>query len=540
MCKNNICAKTLEKIKKMITDNECTFINTFISIDNELIIEFKCDNDHECWIKYNHNMDIIFCKKCKNKENHKNNVIGSERNKKLIKFAEENKYVIMNLTIKTLSSNIVTIVCKNNHSKRIVLSDYKKYSCRECKNMDTLKEAKNIAIQRGGECLSEEYVNDKTYLDWICAYGHKWSTSLSKIKTDNRWCPECKVGVCEAICKEIFKILFDTEFVKIKPKWLKGLELDGYAKIGDMKIAFEYDGEQHYMFKTHWHKTIEKFEEMQERDRQKDLLCEENDVILIRIPYTVKKINFQKYIMDKCKENNIDIDYDETIDISSLDIYRKNDEKFNEIIKIIKEKNGTSEVKSYVNYEYEFEVTCSKNHTRKTSYNRLVYNGYWCRVCALSNSTIIIKKTVEDMEKLALSRGGKFLSETYDGSECEKLWLCEYGHEFERTPHSVSQGYWCIECQKIKAENKKKERIRLTTEKIEKLVAEYGGELLSDVENMSTPCLFQCSEGHEWETTPTLILNKKTWCKQCYLENKKKERKSKGKRERKRGGKKDE
>lgn len=60
------------------------------------------------------------------------------------------------------------------------------------------------------------------------------------------------------------------------------LELDGYCE--ELKMAFEYDGEQHFLPIRHWggenrlHKT-------QERDKLKDVLCKQNNVELLRISY---------------------------------------------------------------------------------------------------------------------------------------------------------------------------------------------------------------------------------------------------------------
>lgn len=37
--------------------------------------------------------------------------------------------------------------------------------------IDTLKE---LAISRGGKCLSTEYINSQTPVEWECENGHKW------------------------------------------------------------------------------------------------------------------------------------------------------------------------------------------------------------------------------------------------------------------------------------------------------------------------------------------------------------------------------
>ena len=42
--------------------------------------------------------------------------------------------------------------------------------------------ANSIAQERGGKCLSTEYVNASTQMLWRCAKGHEWSTTLSNKK----------------------------------------------------------------------------------------------------------------------------------------------------------------------------------------------------------------------------------------------------------------------------------------------------------------------------------------------------------------------
>lgn len=49
--------------------------------------------------------------------------------------------------------------------------------------------ARQMAIEKGGKCLSKEYTDNKTKMLWECLYGHKWKAPLSAIR--NHWCPEC-------------------------------------------------------------------------------------------------------------------------------------------------------------------------------------------------------------------------------------------------------------------------------------------------------------------------------------------------------------
>jgi len=54
----------------------------------------------------------------------------------------------------------------------------------------TIGEMQKVAKERGGECLSEVYVNSRTKLRWRCADGHEWKARPHNIKR-GQWCPVC-------------------------------------------------------------------------------------------------------------------------------------------------------------------------------------------------------------------------------------------------------------------------------------------------------------------------------------------------------------
>ena len=48
-----------------------------------------------------------------------------------------------------------------------------------------------IALERGGRCLWERYINSKTKYEWECLAGHRWFAPFDKVKHRNQWCPVC-------------------------------------------------------------------------------------------------------------------------------------------------------------------------------------------------------------------------------------------------------------------------------------------------------------------------------------------------------------
>src|SRR5580704_16740374 len=86
--------------------------------------------------------------------------------------------------------------CAFGHRWRALGSDIKRRWCPDCAGIKplTLKEMKDLASQRGGQCLSKRYVNARTKLVWGCAKGHSWPATPLGVKR-GVWCPYCSHGL---------------------------------------------------------------------------------------------------------------------------------------------------------------------------------------------------------------------------------------------------------------------------------------------------------------------------------------------------------
>lgn len=103
--------------------------------------------------------------------------------------------------------------------------------------------------------------------------------------------------------KTLENIFAPHEFPKVRlveltnPVTNQPLELDGYND--KLKLAFEYDGEQHYNHVEFFHSTKAEFHNQKYRDIIKDKLCVDNGITLIRIPYTVSPKDIPAFISQK-------------------------------------------------------------------------------------------------------------------------------------------------------------------------------------------------------------------------------------------------
>lgn len=100
----------------------------------------------------------------------------------------------------------------------------------------------------------------------------------------------------EMECRRVVEEYTGKPFPKARPNFLRNeitggshnLELDCFNS--DLKIAVEYNGEQHYKYIPYFHKTKDAFYNLKYRDDMKKRLCSKNGVRLIVVPYTVKDI----------------------------------------------------------------------------------------------------------------------------------------------------------------------------------------------------------------------------------------------------------
>ena len=94
---------------------------------------------------------------------------------------------------------------------------------------------------------------------------------------------------------------------------------------------------------------------------------------------------------------------------------------------------------------------CAQGHRwQQAAY--LIRAGRWCPFCARKIYTI------EDMQKLAIARGGKCLSTTYKNLETKLRWLCHLGHTWQARPSHVKAGAWCPSCNYLSRCTKEKSK----------------------------------------------------------------------------------
>lgn len=173
----------------------------------------------------------------------------------------------------------------------------------------TIDDCKKIARERGGECLSETYQNNKANLLWKCSEGHEWQTPLHTILSNcqgrGSWCPDCN-RTSEG--ERIIHVFLTTHNIEYKFQWqtrkLGKKRFDFYLQ--ELNIMIEYDGLQHFGKRTGWfYENEETFGNRQQSDILKTNFCLQNGIKLARICYNcISKIPL---ILEDVLETDFDL-----------------------------------------------------------------------------------------------------------------------------------------------------------------------------------------------------------------------------------------
>lgn len=302
-----------------------------------------------------------------------------------------------------------------------------------------------LAIVRGGKCLSDDYINNRTKLEWKCQFGHIWLAQPRAI-IGGQWCPNCASGLGERICRVVLECIFQEQFVKCRPKWLKSehsnslLELDGYCE--KLLLAFEYNGHQHYRDTKIFKKSTS--------DQHKFNLCKNNNVKLIIIPQPksgTPTVNYIKNITIE-QSNYLNIKLPSNIENIKIDISKiyssKDNEEFNKIKQkaILNGGNCLSEV--YLRCHSKLNFQCGEcNYIWKAS-PRDINAGSWCLKCAGK------AYSMTDAIEIANKKEGKYLSKVFLKATNKLLWECKLGHQWNATYSQIKRGTWCPLCFRLK------------------------------------------------------------------------------------------
>jgi len=119
----------------------------------------------------------------------------------------------------------LTWQCKKGHQWDSTPANIKQGKwCPACAGLKrgTIAEMQKVAKKRGGKCLSKEYTNSDTKLSWQCGEGHRWEAVPSNIK-QGTWCPICTINAQKDTIEEMQKIAQERGGECLSKEYINGL-----------------------------------------------------------------------------------------------------------------------------------------------------------------------------------------------------------------------------------------------------------------------------------------------------------------------------
>lgn len=341
--------------------------------------------------------------------------------------------------------------CKNGHIwKTIADCILRGYWCKECsserRKKYNLKEIKNvIKKERSGLLLSNEYKNTAEKLLWQCKYGHQWKSSISSVIFKKKWCPICRVSKSEFICKYLFETAFNKKFDKVRPDWLK-------FKFNKNIELDGYCAELNLAFEhngfQHYKNTFGNLKLMKEKDNFKIKKCLDRNIKLIVIEQLFEKTSFEelKKIIAKTYFDYYNKEINKSFfKIKLENINLGNSEKAEKFYEKIKKFGGTC-LNKYKNSRTSIKVKCKSEHVFNIIPFRFMSSKKLCSYCYKENNRINREKK---FSKLIKDKGFKLISE-YKNRNINVEILCNNSHKTIIKPTKIlkSNNLNCNYCNK--------------------------------------------------------------------------------------------
>jgi hypothetical protein len=314
--------------------------------------------------------------------------------------------------------------------------------CPECAHRKrlTLREMRALAERRGGECLSERYINNRTKLRWRCATGHHWEAAPGLVK-GGRWCPQCahvarlSLDAMVAAGASRGGRCLSTEYRNVETPLL------WRCKEGHQWTATPASvrGGKWCAFCAH-NRRLE-LHAMQHIAQERGGRC-----LSTRYVNSVQPLLWECVRGHRWRASAANVKGSTRKQGTWCSECYNSRRRFHERDSIENmqalawSRGGLCLSEEYTNSKSKLLWQCGKGH-RWHAVPVAVRRGSWCPVCAGN-----LKLTLEEFHSLASSRGGECLSDHYVNKETALRWQCALGHRWRARPGIVKRGAWCPRC----------------------------------------------------------------------------------------------
>ncbi len=455
----------------------------------------------------------------------------------LLKEWDYNKNKLKPNEISSGSGKSVWWKCKNGHSWKAIICNRTKNGirgCPYCSNRKLLKGYNDLATTNP-ELLKEWDYNKnkiKPYeiiagttkkVWWRCEKGHEWYATVVS-RTKKHFCPICNANKQTSISEKSIVYYLNKAHIDLIENYKIGKkELDVF--IPNMNVGIEYDGQ-------YFHKNIKK-------DLEKNKLCEDNKIKLIRIREpelpvlnsTSIDLKIHTLTQDHSYMNDIIRTLLEYLNISKIDVDVERD--FNEIYSLFqKGEKKDSLINKFPElmkeWDYDKNVTINPEAISKGAH----ISVWWkCQKCGYSWKSVVYSRTIGsgcprcsgriNVKKPAKLKIGENDFETEhpellkewdynknkikpneltSGSNRKVWWICNLNHSYEASITNRIKGTGCPYCANKKI-LKGYNDLATTNPTLAKEWNYNKNDIRPDeVMNFTKRKVWWiCSKGHEWQ-----------------------------------------
>lgn len=315
---------------------------------------------------------------------------------------------------------------------------------------------KNIAHKKGGRIISTEYIDNRTKMEFENMFGRRFFCTPNQIKR-GVWSHFEVINISEERCRQCIEFIFGQKFPNVwgiikNSKTNRNMQFDGYNE--SLKMAFEYQGEQHYSWGNCRGRTEEKkkqnFIKIINNDQEKVKLCKEKNIQLIQIKYFENYKEDQQYLEHIIRElkilnNSIINRYLLKLEnkISNFKIDYKSlptNEKYLEPLRKIAENNGGKLISTqYINNntKLEFEDKNGNRFFRKPCEIKDIKNPRWSPFDV--KYIRVPEYHFNELKKIIENHGGKLISEKYINANTKLEFQDKHGNTFYKKPEKIKK-----------------------------------------------------------------------------------------------------
>ena len=274
-----------------------------------------------------------------------------------------------------------------SHISSVSMASATLRACRSegtCKKEAQLQRLRDHATALGGQCLAQEYQNNRTKVLWRCSDGHTWHATPNHVLSGKTWCRFCS---------------------RTGPIGLERLRAHA-ASLGGHCLATEYANNRQ---KVSWR-------------------CKCGHTWEARPSNVLHKRTWCPKCAHSARSSRL------KSSTAKLTLHHLQQHAVT--------KHGLCLAQEYVNSTTKVLWQCNLKHEWHATPNSVLTKGSWCPTCAGK-----VPGTLEQLRTHAEALGGQLLSTHYTNRHTRLRWTCSLGHEWLASAASVmNQKSWCPHC----------------------------------------------------------------------------------------------